>query len=106
MKILFDHCVPKRLRRSLKTHNVRTAREMGWDSLVNGALLAMASTQFEVFMTIDSGIRFQQNIAKLPIAVIALRARSNRLTDLLPLIPKLEAALSSIQPGQFIEVKE
>jgi hypothetical protein len=79
---------------------------MGWESLVNGALLAMAATQFQVLLTTDSGLRFQQNVAKLPIGVVALRAHSNRLADLLPLVPKVEAALLTIQPGQLVEIKE
>jgi hypothetical protein len=82
MRILLDHCVPKPLRRDLKSHAVRTTAEMCWEDLQNGKLLAAAGTQFDTFLTADTNVRFQQNLNALPIAVVVLIGKSNRLEDL------------------------
>jgi hypothetical protein len=62
-------------------------------SVTNGDLLTLASKHFDVFVTVDQNLSFQQNVSSLPIAVIVLRARSNRLADLKPLIPHLKTVL-------------
>jgi hypothetical protein len=72
---------------------------MGWAAIRNGELLALASQQFDVFVTVDRNLAFQQNAEVLPIPVIVLRANTNRLSDLRPLVPKLLAALSKAQRG-------
>ena len=72
MNILFDHCVPKRLRRSL-SHPVKTTREMGWERLRNGILLAEAAKQFDLLLTVDQNIKHQQNMATLPISCRSCR---------------------------------
>jgi len=78
---------------------------MGWATIKNGELLALAAQQFDVFVTVDRNLSFQQNLAALPIAVLVLRARTNRLADLRPLIPALLTALPTSKPGvaQLIE---
>jgi len=68
---------------------------MGWTAIENGELLTLASMQFEVFVTVDRNLSFQQNLISLPIAVIVLRAPTNRLTDLRPLVQGLLAAIES-----------
>jgi hypothetical protein len=80
-------------------HDVRTARQMGWASIKNGELLALASERFDVFVTVDRNLRHQQNIRALPIAIIVLHAKTNRLADLLPLVSNLLAAIRSAKPG-------
>ena len=87
MKVLLDHCVPRRFRRLLTGHDVRTAFEMGWAGLSNSALLAQASTEFNVFLTVDQNLQFQQNLAALPLAVGILVAPDNRLKTLAPYAP-------------------
>ena len=62
---------------------------MGWTTIVNGRLLALAAEQFDVFVTVDRNLSFQQNLAAFSIAVVVLRAKTNRLADLRPLVPKL-----------------
>lgn len=72
---------------------------MGWTTIKNGDVLAQASEVFEVFVTVDQNLAFQQNVARLPIAIIALQARTNRLADLRPLVPRLLAAIETVRPG-------
>jgi predicted nuclease of predicted toxin-antitoxin system len=105
VRILIDECVDWRLSRDIVGHDVKTARQMGWASIKNGELLALATQQFDVFVTVDRNLSFQQNVTAFPIAIIVLRARTNRLADLRPLIPALLAALHTSKAGiaQVIE---
>ena len=105
MKVLLDECVDWRLARDLVGHDVKTARQMGWATIKNGELLVLAGEHFDVFVTVDRNLSFQQNLVSLSIAVVVLQARTNRLADLRPLVPKLLAAIASAQPGAatFIE---
>ena len=105
MRILLDECVPRPLRRELPGHDVRTVPEMGWSGKKNGELLQlMAQQAFEVFVTVDQNLRFQQNLAGAGVGIIVLVAPTNRLADLVPLMPRVQAALGSIQLGQLIEI--
>jgi predicted nuclease of predicted toxin-antitoxin system len=104
MRVFLDECVDWRLSRDLIGHQVVNARQMGWTSIENGELLALASQHFDVFVTVDRNLAFQQNPAALPIPVIILRARTNRLADLRPLVPSLLAAIASIKPGALVTV--
>lgn len=105
MKLLLDHCVPRRLARHFPNHEVRLAIEMGWQELRNGRLLqAAADAGFEAMITTDRNIRFQQNLQRLPIAVVILKAVSNSPAALLPLVPKAEQALATLRKNELIEV--
>ncbi len=106
MRILLDECIDWRLSRAIVGHEVKTARQMGWASIKNGELLALASDRFDVSVTVDRDLSFQQNLRNLPIAVIVLQARTNRLADLLPLAPDLLAAIASATPGIVSRVGE
>jgi hypothetical protein len=99
VKVLLDECVDWPLARDIVGHDVKTARQMGWTTIQNGELLALAGGQFEVFVTVDRNLCFQQNLVTYPIAVIVLRAKTNRLVDLKPLVPKLGTAIQSARPG-------
>ena len=103
MKILLDHCVDWHLGRSLPTHTVKSAQGMGWDALQNGKLLAAAATDFEVFLTVDRNLKYQQNLDHLPIAVVVLIGRTNRLAELQKLIPDVEL-LPSLRPCSLVEI--
>ena len=72
MRVLLDECVDWRLGRELASYDVKTTRQMGWMSLKNGELLALASAHFDVFVTVDRNLSFQQDIVSFPIAVAAL----------------------------------
>ena len=101
MRLLLDESVPSRLRQSLASHSVRTVVEAGWSGVKNGKLLALASTEFDAFITVDKNLPFQQNLATLPIALIVLDAVSNELTALLPLVPALLRELASLKPRSY-----
>ncbi len=101
MKVLLDECVDWRLSRAISGHDVKTAHQMGWVAITNGELLALASEHFDVFVTVDQNLTFQQNLADLPIAVIILEART---ADLIPLVPLLLAAINSAKPGSVVVV--
>jgi hypothetical protein len=103
VKVLLDECIDWRLGRV--GHDVKTARQMGWATIKNGELLALAGGRFEVFVTVDRNLSFQQNLVSYSIAVIVLRAKTNRLADLKPLAPRLLAAIESARPGvvEFID---
>jgi hypothetical protein len=72
---------------------------MGWTSIRNGELLALAAQEFDAFVTVDRNLAFQQNPNALPVPIIVLRARSNRLSDLQHLVPNLLAALPNLRAG-------
>ena len=104
MRILLDESLPKELQSELQGHEVRTVREMGWASLRNGELLARCVDQFDVFVTADQNLPFQQNLKALPVSVAVLAAKSNRIADLRPLIPKLLSSLSALRPRTLIRI--
>ena len=91
--MLLDECVDWRLARDIVGHDVKTARQMGWTTIKNGALLTLASQRFDVFVTADRNLSFQQNLDSVSLAVIVLRAKTNRLADLRPLVPSLLVAI-------------
>lgn len=101
MRVLLDECVDWRLLRELPNHDVRTVRQVGWEYLKNGALLSRAATQFDVFVTVDQNLPYQQNAIRFDIAVVVLRAGTTRLPDLLKLIPALNTLLSAPEKGTF-----
>jgi hypothetical protein len=104
MRILIDECIDERLRNALRGHDCQTARYAGLSGLGNGELLAAAEgAGFEVFLTIQ-GIEYQQNLVTRKLAIIIFRAKSNRLKDLLPLVPVCLARIESIGPGQIISI--
>ena len=99
MKVFLDECVDWRLSREIVGHEVKTAHQMGWTTIRNGELLTLASRHFDVFVTVDRNLAFQQNLSIHPIPVIILRARSNRLAELIELVPELLAAIGNAKPG-------
>lgn len=104
VRLLLDECVPRRLARELVGHEVATVQQQGWGGISNGELLALAAPEFDVFLTVDQGIAFQQNLASLEIAIVSMVARSNDISELRPLIPQVLEALNSARPGTFTRV--
>ena len=104
MRLLLDESVPRRLRRYLPAHEVRTVVEMGWGGVKNGDLLALAARDFDAFITVDKNLPYQQNLQTLPVAVVLLNTVSNELSVLLQLLPQLEEALARLQPGSYVQV--
>ncbi len=106
MRVLLDTCVPKRLARDLPGFDVLHATEMNWGDLDDGPLLREMAGLFDAFVTVDRNLPHQQKLAGRPFAVLLLRARSNRLTDVARLVPKLRAALKRAAAGDPIELEE
>jgi hypothetical protein len=104
MKILIDENLPRRLAAHLEGHECRTVVQCGWSGKRNGDLLAVADPLFDVLLTLDKNLPYQQNLDSVRIAVLITHAYSNRLADLLPLLPECLAALETIQPRQVIRI--
>jgi Domain of unknown function (DUF5615) len=104
VRLLLDECVDRRLAITLLGHEVLTVPQMGWATIKNGELLTLAAAEFDVFVTVDRNLSFQQNLVQFDIAVIVLRARSNRLNDLLPLVPKMLSLLPAAKRGEVLLV--
>jgi predicted nuclease of predicted toxin-antitoxin system len=104
MRVLLDECLPRKLKRELPGHEVRTVPEMGWATKKNGDLLRLAVGQFDVLLTVDRSLAYQQNITSMPISIISIQSRSNRLIDLSPSMPKVLEVLTTIQPSQIVRI--
>ena len=85
---------------------VRTVPQMGWNTIENGELLSLAEKEFEVFVTVDRNLSFQQNLPKFNIAVVILAAPSNRLEDLRRLVPKILDSLPSLKRGEVLTISK
>jgi uncharacterized protein DUF5615 len=105
VRVLLDECLPRRLKRELVGHDVKTAPEMGWASKRNGELVALAVSEFDAFLTADRNLSYQQDVSAFDIAVIVLVARSNRLDDLRPLVPRLLEILPTAKRRAVTVVK-
>ena len=101
MKLLLDECVVRDLKKDLVGHEVSTVVEAGFGGLENGALLRAASSQYDVLITVDRNLAFQQNIASLPIAV---SSTGITYADLKPLVPQILKRLSDVKPGQIYDI--
>jgi hypothetical protein len=99
VKVLLDEWVDWRLAREIAGYDVKSARQMGWSTIKNGELLKLAAEHFDVFVTVDRNLSFQQNLGSYPIGVIVLQARTNRLSDLRPLVPTLLRTIPVARPG-------
>ena len=105
MKILLDECLPRDLLKCLGGHDCLTVPQAGLAGKTNGELLALAERSgWQVFLTMDRGIPYQQNPAGRTISLAIIRAKSNRLPDLLPHVPEILAALPTLKPGGAIEI--
>ena len=106
MKLLLDECLPRKLKFIFVDHGYQcyTVREAGFGGKENGELLALAEGNFDVLITIDKNIRYQQNMRNRNIAILVIRASSSDISDIEPHIPDALAILNSIQPGQIVEV--
>ncbi|MGI0028762.1 MAG: DUF5615 family PIN-like protein [Nitrososphaera sp.] len=104
MRILLDESLPRRLRGELPGHSVKTVAEMGWSALENGELLRRAADEFDVFVTADQNLQFQQNLSALPLAVAVFVAHTNKVEDLRPLVPRRLAHLATLQEKTFVRL--
>jgi predicted nuclease of predicted toxin-antitoxin system len=104
VKILLDENLDWRLQRDLQGHTVESVPLIGWAGLKNGTLLAEAEKRFDVLVTMDGNMVHQQNLERFRIAVVVLKASSNRLADTRPLMPKVLACLSNVKEGKLTVV--
>ena len=105
MRVLIDECVDRRLGRELGSHFVRTVQQQRWSGMADGRLLFRAQDEFDVLVTTDRNLPRQNRVADYRIAVIVLSARSNRLGDLLELVPALLARIEKAKPGEVVELR-
>jgi hypothetical protein len=104
MRILLDEDLQRRLGPLLVGHDTTTVPLSGWSGIKNGQLLALASTKFDVFLTMDQNLEFQQNLASLPVAVLVIMALSNRMEHVSPLVPQILRELNHIPPRSLRRV--
>lgn len=102
MKVLLDECLPRKLAAALEEHTVYTVAQAGFRGLKNGALLAKIDGVFEAFITSDANLPHQQALSTRKFVTIVLKAPSNALEDLLPLVPEILAALEAKRPGRVV----
>lgn len=102
--LLLCKVLPRRLKNELPGHDVSTVVECGWSGVTNGKLLALAAADFDVFLTADQKLQFQQNLAALPISVIVLGSSNSPLESLRLLIPEILASLVRLQPRSLVRV--
>ena len=107
MRVLLDECVPRRVQHHFIGHECKTVPQAGFAGKSNGELLALAERAgFDVLLTVDKGISYQQNISARKIALLIVCARSNEIEDLLlPHVPACLEALHSIQQGQIVRIE-
>ena len=104
MNVLLDECVDARLAAHISGFTVRTVHDEGWSGITNGALLAQAQEKFDVFLTVDRNLSFQQHLPKFKLAVVLIHATSNRLEDLIALVDQLEEAIPRASRGAVTHV--
>ena len=105
MRILIDECLNWRLGRALTGHYAVSVQKMGWSGIENGRLMARAvESGFDVFLTADRNLSFQQNVTEYAIAVVVLAAPGIQLHHTLPLMPKVLALLPTLKPGQVVSI--
>ncbi|MBE9053216.1 DUF5615 family PIN-like protein [Nostocales cyanobacterium LEGE 11386] len=106
MNILIDECIDRRLAKQLSGHIVKTVPQMGWAGIKDKELLRLAEIEFDVFITMDRNLPFEQNLAVLDLAVLVLQAPSNRLADIQELIPKILAIVDMAPKSAATVVSE
>lgn len=102
--ILLDSCVPRPFKRELRSYPVQHTSETGWQDFDDRPLLEHADGSFDVLLTVDQNLPYQQNLSRYDLSIIVLIARTNRLEDLQPLAPSLLDVLEIIQPGELFEI--
>jgi len=105
MKVLLDECLPKKLKREVQADIVRTVPEMGWAGTKNGDPLRLVEQEFDVFLTNDQNLEYQQNLKRFDLAIIVLMAPTNDIEDLKPLMPAVNEAIRTISAREIKYLK-
>ncbi len=105
MRVLLDESLPRQLANEFTGHQVRTVGQQGWQGMKNGELLRRAGAErFDVFVTADQNLEYQQNLSQSSIGIVVIAAKTNRIEDLRPLVPNMLRALTAIEPGRITRV--
>lgn|ERR1700722_8326548 len=105
MRVLLDECVNPRVRGAFPGHEVKTVLEMGWCGITNGKLLARAQGLFDVFVTLDRNLEYQQNLSSLALGIVVVRVRDNKIASYQPKFGELLRAVQAIRPGEVIRIQ-
>jgi uncharacterized protein DUF5615 len=97
MRVLLDECIPRTPRKEIRGHDVKTVAETGWAGVKNGELLRLAASQFDVLITVDRNLEYQQNLSEIELAVVVIHATSNDVAV---------AAISEARPGSITHIGE
>jgi hypothetical protein len=104
MKVILDECLPKRLLRDIPDHTATTVPKQGWAGITNGALLKCVEPEFDVFITMDSNIVYQQNLDQLQVCLVVLHGPNSRYETLQPLVPEIRSAIADAEQGMVIHL--
>ena len=108
MKILLDECINRRFARGFSEYSqfeVTTVPEMGWSGVKNGKLLGLAAQNFDVFITVDRNMQYEQNLSNFDLVILVLVTFSNRLSDLQPLLPQIIDTLKNPDKGKAVLIQ-
>ena len=106
MRVLLDESVPRQLAQVLAGHEVQTVTQAGWSGTKNGELLRLADATFDVFVTGDQHLQYQQNLSKVRIRIVVIKARDNRVKTILALAERILAAIDDSKVGQLVMIEE
>ena len=105
MRILLDECIPRKLKQHFSGLEIKTVSEMGWSSIKNGKLLTLAvENRFDIFLTIDKNLRYQQNMDKYPISIVVMDVLRSKISLMQLLIPQLMAMVDKIEKHKIYEI--
>lgn len=104
MRVLLDEGVPDIIQKRLRHLSIATIQEMGWRGVKTGALLDLMAGEFQIIITNDKNLPFQQNLLRRQISAIIIP--NNRIKTLLTLLPKIQSTINTIQPGEYVELAE
>ncbi len=104
MKVILDECLPRRLIRDIPDHDVTTVPRHGLAGVSNGELLTQIERDFDVFVTLDANLEYQQNLQSRQLGIIIQHAVSSRYESLCSLVEDLNAAIDSLKPGDVVRV--
>lgn len=102
MNIIIDECVPHIVKKRLTQRQIKTVQEMGWAGVKNGELLKLIEAGFDIFITSDKNLRYQQNLRNRKLAILLLP--SNQIPIIENLLPQIDESIETIQSGEFIEI--
>ena len=103
-RVLFDENMPRKLRRDIPEAFIRTVQEEGWAGFKNGQLLSRASGRFDVLLTVDQRLRYQQNVKQFEIGVVVVETFDTTLANLRGLLPEIRAAVETVKRGTVVVI--